>query len=367
MANTSWRTIADIAAQIESGALREGEKIPSGDELAQRWGVSRHTAHRAIEELQRQGIVLRQRRWGTIVTERKRTLTGRVGFLADQFAPDYNFPSSDLMRGIQDSLGEHFHLMIAESKGDCDAEIRQLRRFQEQADGIILYPTSRPRSCAAIQRLVDSGFPTVILDRLPEGVKADAVTSDNEAATLMAIRALEQCGHRRIGFFSFHKPDFSTVVERHAAYQLALREAGVADVSELTRWFPTELDCNPQGFVQSVFDSLFTLTHQDRPITALFCVQDSFAVGALEACERMGLSVPDELEIATFNDWPPMMLRTPWNIHRIVQRNYDIGRAAGRLLLDRLGGYVGDPRIVRAPADFFAAETGRRAAGADGA
>ena len=357
MANTSWKTIAaEIVRLIECGELSVGSRFPSGEDLAVTWGVSRNTAHRAIEELQRQGLVIRQRRWGTVVANRTPVLVGRVGFLADQFAQTYNFPAGELIRGIQDALGESFQLMIAESKGDCDVEVRQLRKLQGNVDGIILYPTNHPRSQPFIQRMVDSGFPTVILDRLPEGLVADAVTSDNESATLQAIRTLESRGHRRIGFFSFHKPGFSTVAERHAAYRLALDEVGVEDVTELTRWFPRELDGNPQGFVQAIYDSLFTLLNQKDPITALFCVQDSFAVAALEACERMGLSVPDDLEVATFNEWPPMMLRTPWCVHRIVQRSAEIGDAAGKLLLDRLSGYVGGPRTVRVHADFFTAD-----------
>jgi len=357
MANTSWKTIAaEIVRLIDNGELPVGARIPSGEDLAATWGVSRHTAHRAIEELQRQGIVNRQRRWGTVVANRTLTLSGRVGFLADQFAQTYNFPAGDLIRGIQDALGETFQLMIAESKGDCEVEIRQLKKLQEHSDGIILYPTNHPKSLHAIERIVESGFPIVILDRLPEGIKADGVTSDNEGATLQAIREIEARGHRRIGFFSFHKPDFSTVAERHSAYRMALAEVGVEDVSELTRWFPRELDGNPQGFVQAVYDSLFTLVNQPDPITALFCVQDSIAVAALEACDRMGKSVPLDLELATFNEWPPMMLRTPWCIHRIVQRSLEIGHSAGQLLMDRLSGYTGDPRTVRVPADFFTAD-----------
>lgn len=357
MPMTSWKTIAaEIVRLIDSGELPVGARISSGEDLAAQWGVSRHTAHRAIEELQRQGIVVRQRRWGTVVANRMQTLSGRVGFLADQFAQSYNFPAGDLIRGVQDALGERFQLMIAESKGDCEYEIRQLKKLQEHSDGIILYPTNHPKSRPAIQRIIESGFPIVILDRFPEGIRADGVTSDNEGATLQAIRAIEERGHRRIGFFSFDKQDFSTVTERHFAYRMALTEVGVEDVSELTRWFPRELDGNPQGFVQAIYDSLFTLMNQKDPITALFCVQDSFAAAALEACDRMGRAVPDDLEIATFNEWPPMMLRTPWCVHRIVQRSLDIGRSAGQLLMDRLNGYSGDPRIVRIPADFFSAD-----------
>jgi DNA-binding GntR family transcriptional regulator len=50
MANTSWKTIAaDLSQRIESGELGAGARVPSGEDIATHWGVSRHTAHRAIE------------------------------------------------------------------------------------------------------------------------------------------------------------------------------------------------------------------------------------------------------------------------------------------------------------------------------
>jgi len=52
------------------------------------------------------------------------------------------------------------------------------------------------------------------------------------------------------------------------------------------------------------------------------------------------------------------MLRAPWSTHRIVQRSYSIGRAAGEILLDRLSGKTDGQRVVRVPADFFVADVG---------
>ena len=359
MSNTSWKTIAaDLSSRIGNGELQAGTRLPSGEEIAISWGVSRHTAHRAIHELQRQGLVVRQRRWGTVVADKSERITERVMFLVDIFAQAYNFPSADLIRGIQDGLGETIQLMIAECKGDWLQEEKQLRRVATAVDGLILCPTSHPRNTPLIRRLLEEDFPVVILDRVPEGLSCDAVASDNEEVTLRAIRALEERGHRRIAFFSFYKPGFSSVLERHSAYIKALAEVGVEDVSQYTRWFPRELDEHPQQFVQSVYDSLFTLLRQSEPVTALFCVQDSFAAAALQACDQMGVTIPDDLELVTFNDWPPLMLRSPWCTHRIVQRHYEIGRTAADLLLFRSGNPSQEHELRRVPADLFVADAG---------
>src|ERR1700684_2248698 len=103
MSNTSWKVIAaDLTDRIGSGELQIGARLPSGEEIAGQWGVSRHTAHRAIHELQRQGLVVRQRRWGTVVADKLNRKTMRAMFVVDRFAQEYNFPSADLIRGIQD-------------------------------------------------------------------------------------------------------------------------------------------------------------------------------------------------------------------------------------------------------------------------
>jgi GntR family transcriptional regulator of arabinose operon len=359
MSNTSWKTIAaDLSDRIGRGELEVGSRIPSGEEIAGQWGVSRHTAHRAIHELQREGLVVRQRRWGTVVADRIKLKTKRTMFVVDRYAPAYNFPSTDLIRGMQDGLGEDIQLVIAECKGDWEIEQRHLEKALVEADGVILCPTSHPKNTPLLQSMIRGGFPLVILDRVPEGIEADAVVSDNEGVTLKALHSLEQRGHTRIGFFSFYKPNFSSVLERHSAYVKALAEVGVDDTTRYTRWFAQELDEHPQQFVQAVFDSLFTLVKQDDPVTALFCVQDSFAAAALQACERMGVSIPEDLELVTFNDWPPLMLRSPWSTHRIVQRHYEIGLTAARHLAGHKGPLQGPPQTLRVPADLLMADAG---------
>ena len=68
MANSKWRESAEaIRGEIERGALKSGDHLPSETEVADHWRVSRMTAHRAMAYLQNLGLVNRQRRKGTTV------------------------------------------------------------------------------------------------------------------------------------------------------------------------------------------------------------------------------------------------------------------------------------------------------------
>ncbi|WP_280460892.1 GntR family transcriptional regulator [Nocardia carnea] len=71
------RQLADILrAAILTGKLRAGEKIPSGPELAERYGVSKVTAQQAVAELRNEGLVFSRQGSGVFVRERTQKPVG---------------------------------------------------------------------------------------------------------------------------------------------------------------------------------------------------------------------------------------------------------------------------------------------------
>ncbi|WP_235830044.1 phosphonate metabolism transcriptional regulator PhnF [Algihabitans albus] len=65
-----WHQIAaTLVAEIESGALAEGSRLPTEPALAVRFGVNRHTVRRAIAHLTDRGLVRVEQGRGTFVSE----------------------------------------------------------------------------------------------------------------------------------------------------------------------------------------------------------------------------------------------------------------------------------------------------------
>lgn len=65
------RQLADLLrAAILTGKLKPGEKLPSGPELAERYGVSKVTAQQAVGELRTEGLVFSRQGSGVYVRER---------------------------------------------------------------------------------------------------------------------------------------------------------------------------------------------------------------------------------------------------------------------------------------------------------
>lgn len=71
--------IADfLRQQIRSDALPEGARLPTTQELAQRWGVTITVIQAALAPLVREGLLLRKPRVGTVVRQRPPTMA-RIG------------------------------------------------------------------------------------------------------------------------------------------------------------------------------------------------------------------------------------------------------------------------------------------------
>lgn len=355
VANINWKDIADAyRGRIEDGTLKEGDRLGSETDIAEEFGVSRPTAHRAIHELQRQGFVTRQRRWGTVVSHQSARQTGRIALIFDRFAPDVDFPRSDLLRGVHEGLGDDFGMMLYDSKDDAEREAHLLKKLSKECDGIILTPISSPKNTAILQKMVDDGYPIVLLDRIPANLTIDAVVSDNRSAMEKALRTLQERGHHHVAFFAFEKPEFSSLQERYDAYKNGTGH----DNPGLVRFFARELELNGNLLHQAVYDAVFTLVNQPEPATAIFSTQDSFAVAIIDVADQLGLRIPEDLEIATFNDWPPMMLRRPWQTHRVVQQTHNIGLEAAVRLRQRIQHRAQEPRIIRVPAEIVLADAG---------
>ena len=159
-------------------------------------------------------------------------------------------------------------------------------------------------------------------------------------------------GHRRIAFLSGDNPHVSAVAERHRAYREALGEVGAYD-AELERWLSKDLEHKPERLAVAMRDAMGALLAAPEPPTALFCVQDLYAVAAHAALAGFGAS----LETLTFNETPPERLPRHTHFGRIVQDALGIGRRAAERYAEieasRRAGEPATPRLMVVPARHF--------------
>ncbi len=155
-----------------------------------------------------------------------------------------------------------------------------------------------PRSVNAYLPVIRAlNIPTVVVESLmddeAEGV-VPCVASDNLGGARRGMNYLLELGHRRIAFIAGIESYQNRMRQR--GYAEALQAAGIAPDPALVRsgrwtW---------QGGHEQV-DALMSL--QDPP-TALFCANDTMALGALCALRERGFRVPEDVSVLGFDDIP---------------------------------------------------------------
>ena len=171
-------------------------------------------------------------------------------------------------------------------------------------------------------------IPAVLVNRYVDDAGIDQVVADNRRGGALVAEALLALGHRRIAIVTGPE-NTTTSRDREQGFREHLAAAGAPLDEALRR---VGQFSHASGY-QWCLD---LLAAEPRP-TALFAANDVIAFGALDAARRVGITVPTELSIVGFDDidmagWEGFSLTT------VRQPLAEMGRAAARLLLDRIEG-----------------------------
>lgn len=333
-----------LRERVLNGAYRDQGWLPTERELAQEFGVSRTIIRRAIEELERQNLVVRSPRCRPVVRRTNTSLayqdTHRLT-LALWIWPSATFPgAAAILRGIYRTADANRYRLIVESPVDTDwrtvvqREALFLERITRDSDiaGVLLWYLGGNTNLPSLQHVREAGIPMVFLDRLPpDGFPADTVGVDNRHAAHQLVRHLISRGHRHIAHIT-NVDNASTVRERLQGYLDALAEAGIPYRPELVL---TETATSEDGY-RSVHDALVAhLLEISEPPTAVFCVNDVLALRFVDALRSRGIRVPEDLVVAGFDGLERWLPGTPF-LTTANQPFERIGEWATRLLLRRI-------------------------------
>ncbi len=178
----------------------------------------------------------------------------------------------------------------------------------------------------------------VFADFDPRMDQIDSVLSDMGIATLKILESLKASGYRRIGFIGSHEKLNGTVTpfgeSRCAAYIDWQKRNGTFDADLLAL-----ADCSSGQSLR--LDTGYRLAGgllalKDRP-DVIVTSNDNMAIGTYRAIQEVGLSIPDDIGVISFNDIPVAQFLTP-PLTTVRIHGEHIGEVAVDLLLERLSG-----------------------------
>jgi len=311
-------TMADVAREAGVSLMTVSRAI-NGKE-----GLSQATRDRVLAIVDRLGyrpsVIAR-----SLVTDR----TGTIGLVViDNSNPFF----SEVARGVEhEAYTQGYNVFLCNTEEDIEREQAVLRSLEEKrVDGVIL---CSPRSDEKVlQAALRQHAAVVLINRRLTGMHLGTVLVNDERGGRLCTEHLLSRGHRAIGFLSGPARSHSGQM-RARGYRAALEAAGIAPDPAWTR------PCLPVA--ESGREATLALLTDQPQITALFCYNDLSAVGALQACARLGRRVPDDLAIVGFDDIPLTSLVTP-PLTTCHVPLHDLGKQAMRLLLKHINGCTAD-------------------------
>ncbi len=218
-----------------------------------------------------------------------------------------------------------YNMILCNGDDDPQKELNYLKVLKaNRVDGIILTPTGK--NSDYINYLIDSDTKMILLDRLIDGVKCDAVLVDNENGAYQAVKHLTEQGYKKIGIITGYL-DRTTGRGRLNGYLKALDEAGLKRDDSLIKVGNFKK--------KSGIDLTRELLESPNKPEAIFISNIDMTLGALIAIKEMGIKIPDDVGIVGFDDSEWAMIFDP-PITTIRQPVYNLGSTSAEMLIKKI-------------------------------
>jgi len=247
----------------------------------------------------------------------RRTMT--VGVLLNDLHNPWFAEVTDGIQSVADRNG--YQLILASGQRSVHFESRALDTFlASRVDGIIVAGCRLP---AARLQAVAAEVAVVSVGRAFSKVDFGSVTTDDAEGARLAVEHLYALGHRQIAHIDGGKG--AGAAPRRTGYLRTMRRLGLADDAHVIAGDFTE---------EAGAHAAERLLRGVMP-TAIFTANDLSAVGAIDAVERGGLVVPDDVAVVGYDNTSLAALNHI-GLTTIDQPNREMGEAAARMLIDAI-------------------------------
>lgn len=314
-----------VLEEIQQG--RYGHRLPTKQQLAERFGVSVGTVSRALQSLSEEGWLELKRGAGIYACTSSPSPIRQVAFVvsapADVVEHTYHGP---LFRALCDVCAEeNINLMVA------SVPVSEWRYLPERYPNTALYIVAPPLQTAPVlAALWEQHIPLVAVGASwQEPLPFPTIDCDNEDGARRGVEYLLHLGHRRIAYV--HGTESSgNCRDRLAGYAAALRSWGIEVEPRYIIRPDDDTHLSPAAR-NALMDLLLQF---DRP-TAVFCAGYFLALDVMALAEGLGIAIPQQLSILGVDDPVSARYLNP-PLTTLRQPLYQMGRRAAQVVLEAL-------------------------------
>ena len=326
-------------------------------DIARAAGVSYSTVSRALNE----NPAISQE-----VRERVQTIAQEMGYTPNALAQSLHFRLThsigvvittiadpffaDVVHGVEEIAQEaDLSVFLSASNNDPEREMRIIETYaRRRVDGIIVAASRIGEDYAG--QLDEIRIPVIMVNnQAPDHYRnLCSISVDDYQGACLAVDHLIALGHTRIGYIGVsNRP--SSNAHRLQGYTDTLEKHGIIPQSG---WVGIGAATGYEDFKSDL-----QVGHELAPaliqngVTGLFCYCDTVAIGALMACRKLGIPVPEAISIIGFDDNDMCEIVTP-QLTTIHQPKRRMGQLAMKMLLSCMHGEIIsdcilEPKLVR--------------------
>jgi len=198
---------------------------------------------------------------------------------------------SEIMRGMdREASARGYLLLLSNMHSGSDQGGGALRAMRGRVDGLLVMAPhlTELELAAALPR----GLPTILINTRSQGGGHASIRLDNAAGVRAVVSHLASLGRRKLVHIAGPQ-DNVDAQERAAACREAAEDAGIA------------LEIVQGKFEEQSGDAaIAALIEGGHAFDAVFAANDMMALGAIQALQRNGRTVPGDVAVAGFDDIP---------------------------------------------------------------
>lgn len=325
-----------IQLKITNNTYSAHDKLPSESELMKEFNTSRITVIRALNDLEAQSIIYRQKGKGSFVSPKMSYKNNGTDIIALVLPHQINLFSGgqQYAYSIAKYCEQNNYLCSINYSNQLISNEKNLLEnlINYNVSGAIIYPIGN-ENITALSNLYIKNFPMVLLDKQLEELGLSSVGSDNYNGAYNAVEYLIKNNHKAIGFIG--SKDSDVVQARYKGYCRALIDNSIVIRPELivSGYNNTKGD---EQTILSIEDAKEILTRMKKNgVSAIFCVNDLTANIIMQAANILNISIPNDISLMGFDHIQFGDIQHP-NLSSVAQNFDTIAKEAVQLLIKKI-------------------------------
>jgi DNA-binding LacI/PurR family transcriptional regulator len=286
--------------------IKPGDKLWTEAELTKKLGVSVNTIRKALDEMVREGILVRQAGKGTFLNKlngssvESRTVLFLSLRTLSWMRNDVFY--GEVINGLEEELDKADFCLCSFTRAWDQGSLMMpdiIRRHDPAAIVMFAGGVDIKPQILALKTL---NVPILLLNRYFDNFFGAQVYFDDCSGGAMAAEYLLGKGHRHVGVLA-GPPKSPASIDRLRGFREVMTQAGIP--------------ISPDMIVAGDWDEMHGYLSVERILrrvhrpTAVFCCSDLLAYGAIKRCEKLGLRVPEDVAIIGFGGFKMSRLHYP--------------------------------------------------------